>query len=100
MGNDKYFSLCKQRGQLLFALPFLKQLLNIEVENLTKSNSVIDKDFRILLPEFNNLEIQLSHLTKAVYFLFYKNPQGINIKKSFTNTERRYWNCFQILHIN
>lgn len=71
----------KQSGQLLFVLPLLKQILSNEVNNSTKSNLIVDKDYRILLPNFNNLEIQLSHLTKAVYILFYNNPQGLNIKQ-------------------
>jgi hypothetical protein len=71
----------KQSGQLLFVLPALKQILNNEVNSITKSDLLIDEDFRILMPKFNNLEIQLSHLTKVVYVLFYRNPQGINIKQ-------------------
>lgn len=71
----------KQSGQLLFVLPALKQILNNEANSITKSDLLIDDDFRILMPKFNNLEIQLSHLTKAVYVLFCKNPQGINIKQ-------------------
>ncbi|MDR7208416.1 hypothetical protein [Flavobacterium piscis] len=71
----------KQSGQLLYVLPILKQILNSEANSLTKSNLIVDEDYRILLPKFNNLEIQLSHLTKAVYVLFYNNPHGINIKE-------------------
>ena len=74
----------KDSGQLLFALPILKDILNNEVNkiNLDSTNSiVISNDYRIILPHFDNLEIQLSHLTKAVYILFYNNPYGINIKE-------------------
>jgi len=73
----------KQNGQLLFALPILKEILENETNTIdfnSENNLFIDEDFRILLPNFNNIEIQLSHLTKAVYVLFYNNPQGINIK--------------------
>ncbi|EKT4553224.1 hypothetical protein JE945_002413 [Flavobacterium psychrophilum] len=76
----------KQNGQLLFALPILKELLEKETNTIdfnSENNLLIDEDFRILLPNFNNIEIQLSHLTKAVYMLFYNNPQGINIKKLY-----------------
>lgn len=76
----------KQNGQLLFALPILKELLEKETNTIdfnSENNLLIDVDFRILLPNFNNIEIQLSHLTKAVYMLFYNNPQGINIKKLY-----------------
>lgn len=76
----------KQNGQLLFALPILKEILEKETNTIdfnSENNLLIDEDFRILLPNFNNIEIQLSHLTKAVYMLFYNNPQGINIKKLY-----------------
>lgn len=76
----------KNSGQLLFALPILKDILNNEGNkiNLDSANSiVISDDYRIVLPYFDNLEIQLSHLTKAVYILFYNNPYGINIKELY-----------------
>ena len=73
-------------GQMLFALPILKKILNDEANktNLNSSNSLlIDDEYNIILPNFNNLEIHLSHLTKVVYVLFYKNPNGINIKELY-----------------
>ncbi|UFH36060.1 hypothetical protein [Flavobacterium acetivorans] len=76
----------KNSGQLLFALPILKDILNNEVNkiNLDSTNTIaISNDYRIVLPHFDNLEIQLSHLTKAVYILFYNNPYGINIKELY-----------------
>lgn len=42
---------------------------------------IIDQDHRILLPEYNNLEIKLTPLQKAVYFLFLRHPEGILFKK-------------------
>jgi hypothetical protein len=76
----------KNSGQLLFALPILKKILIDEANkiNLNSSSSLlIDDEYNIILPNFNNLEIQLSHLTKVVYVLFYKNPNGINIKELY-----------------
>ncbi|MFV5694018.1 hypothetical protein ACM55G_01090 [Flavobacterium sp. LB3P122] len=76
----------KDSGQLLFALPILKDILNNEANkiNLDSTNTIaISYDYRIVLPHFDNLEIQLSHLTKAVYILFYNNPYGINIKELY-----------------
>jgi len=76
----------KKSGHLLFALPILKELLKTEANEIDfdgDSNLLIDEDYRILLPIFNNLEIQLSHLTKAVYVLFCNNPDGINIKQLY-----------------
>ncbi|MGG7035358.1 MAG: hypothetical protein ACI7YS_09220 [Flavobacterium sp.] len=74
----------KSNGQLLFALPILKKIISdtangIDLGSVSKMH--IDEDFNIRLPHFNNLEIPLSHLTKAVYILFYNHPKGINIKE-------------------
>ncbi len=83
---QKQLSELKQNGQLLFALPVLKELLENETNTIdidSENNLVIDENFRLLLPNFNNIEIQLSHLTKAIYVLFYNNPQGINIKNLY-----------------
>ena len=83
---EKQLSELKHSGQLLFALPILKELLEKETNTIdlnSENNLLIDEDLRIFLPNFNNIEIQLSHLTKAVYILFYNNPKGINIKKLY-----------------
>ena len=76
----------KDSGQFLLALPILKDILNREVNNInlkTSNNIMISSDYRIVLPNFDNLEIQLSHLTKSIYILFYKYPHGINIKELY-----------------
>lgn len=44
------------------------------------SRLVITKDFRILLPDYYNMEIKMEPLVKAVYFLFLKHPEGIMFK--------------------
>ena len=44
------------------------------------SSLLITKDFRIFLPEYNNLEIVMPALPKAVFFLFLKHPEGIRFK--------------------
>lgn len=44
------------------------------------SKLVISKDYRILLPDYNNLEIKMEPLTKAVYLLFLSHPEGILFK--------------------
>jgi hypothetical protein len=48
--------------------------------DLTFSNVVITKDFRIFLPGYDNVEVELSPLPKAVYILFLKHPKGIAFK--------------------
>lgn len=50
-------------------------------EQPTLSHLVIDKDFRIILPEYNNMEITMSPLPKAVYLLFLRHPEGIPFKQ-------------------
>ncbi|MBR5684785.1 MAG: hypothetical protein IKX18_01365 [Muribaculaceae bacterium] len=40
----------------------------------------ITKDFRFILPEYNNLEIVMPALPKAVFILFLRHPEGIRFK--------------------
>lgn len=57
-------------------------LLNELVEeHPTLSRLVITKDFRFFLPDYNNMEITMSPLPKAVYLLFLKHPEGISFKQ-------------------
>lgn len=44
------------------------------------SRLVITKDYRILLPDYNDMEIKMEPLVKAVYLLFLKHPEGIMFK--------------------
>ena len=44
------------------------------------SRLVITKDYGMLLPEYNNMEIKMEPLVKAVYLLFLKHPEGILFK--------------------
>lgn len=56
-------------------------LRNLVEEQPTLSRLVIDKNFRIILPDYNNMEITMSPLPKAVYLLFLKHPEGIVFKQ-------------------
>ena len=38
------------------------------------------KDYRILLPDYNDMEIKMEPLVKAVYLLFLRHPEGIMFK--------------------
>ena len=42
------------------------------------SRLLIKKDFRIYLPDYFGMEIELTPLPKAVFLLFLKHPEGIN----------------------
>ena len=44
------------------------------------SRLVITSDYRLLLPDYNNMEIKMEPLVKAVYLLFLKHPEGIMFK--------------------
>jgi len=44
------------------------------------SRLVITKDYGMVLPEYNNVEIKMEPLVKAVYLLFLKHPEGILFK--------------------
>lgn len=44
------------------------------------SHLVIEKDFRITLPDFHNLEIELTPLPKAVFLFFLRHPEGVMLK--------------------
>lgn len=72
----------KDSGQLLFLIPILKDLLEKQSQSINlNSISRLEVNYhnRILLPYFKK-EVELSYLTKAVYFLFLKHPEGINLK--------------------
>ena len=45
------------------------------------SRMVITKEFRIILPDYNDMEIKMEPLVKAVYLLFLKHPEGILFKQ-------------------
>ena len=45
------------------------------------SRLVITKDFRVILPDYNDIEVKMEPLIKAVYFLFLKHPEGITFKE-------------------
>lgn len=45
------------------------------------SRICITKDYRIYLPEFNNIEVDLTPLPRAVFILFLKHPEGIVFKE-------------------
>lgn len=45
------------------------------------SRLVVTKDYRILLPDYNDIEVKMEPLVKAVYLLFLKHPEGIVFKE-------------------
>ena len=55
----------------------LEQLVKPE---LKLSKLVVTKDYRLLLPDYNSIEIKMEPLVKAVFLLFVKHPEGILFK--------------------
>lgn len=55
----------------------LEQLVKPE---LKLSKMVLTKDCRIILSDYNNMEIEMEPLVKAVYLLFLNHPEGILFK--------------------
>ena len=55
-------------------------LENILHQNEKLSRLVITKKYEILLPDYNNMEIKMEPLVKAIFFLFLKHPEGIIFK--------------------
>ena len=45
------------------------------------SRLIITYDYRLLLPDYNDIEIKMEPLIKAVYLLFLKHPEGIVFKE-------------------
>ena len=64
----------RQRGISQF---ILEQLIHPD-DRL--SRLVITKDYRIILPDYNNMEIKMEPLVKAVFLLFLNHPEGILFK--------------------
>ena len=44
------------------------------------SRLVVTKDYRIVLPDYQDMEIKMEPLAKAVFLLFLKHPEGIAFK--------------------
>lgn len=44
------------------------------------SRLIITSDYKIFLEDYNNIEINMAPLPKAVYFMFLKHPEGILFK--------------------
>lgn len=47
----------------------------------TLSRLVITADYRIVLPDYNGMDVKLEPLPKAVYFLYLRHPEGLMFKE-------------------
>lgn len=71
--RDKVNAL-RERGM---AEKLIRKIIQIEPK---LSRLVITKDMRILLPDYNNMEITMEPINRAVFFLFLRHPEGIFFK--------------------
>ena len=45
------------------------------------STRLITEDFRVFLPDYNNMEIKMPTLSKALYFFYLRHPEGVLFKE-------------------
>jgi len=55
--------------------------LRIEAAKNRLSRLLITKDYRIILVDYDNKEVEMTPVHKAVYLLFLNHPEGIEFKK-------------------
>ena len=55
--------------------------LRIEAAKTRLSRLLITKDYRIILVDYDNREVEMTPVHKAVYLLFLNHPEGIEFKK-------------------
>ena len=60
--------------------PLLEEL-RIEAARAKLSRLVVTKDYRIILADYDNKEVELTPVHKAVYLLFLAHPEGIEFKR-------------------
>ena len=61
-------------------VPLLEEL-RIEAARGKLSRLVITDDYRFILADYNNTEVELQPVHKAVYLLFLNHPEGIEFKR-------------------
>jgi hypothetical protein len=59
----------------------LLEELRIEAAKGRLSRLVITEDYRFILTDYNNKEVELQPVHKAVYLLFLAHPEGIEFKR-------------------
>jgi hypothetical protein len=81
----------RKSGQLAILAPKIYEFLKKNIDGIIYNDTypmVITEDYKILIPECNNLEIKLSHLTKAIYLLFLSNKEPIDLKDLHLHKDR------------
>lgn len=57
------------------------ELLKMEAARRNLSRLLITRNYRFILPDYNDMEIDLQPVHKAVYMLFLAHPEGIEFKR-------------------
>lgn len=57
-----------------------KLLMKLLSDERKLSRIIITKDMRIMLPDYNHMEIKMEPINKAVFLLFLRHPNGIKFK--------------------
>ena len=60
--------------------PLLEEL-RVEAARAKLSRLLITKDYRFILADYDNTEVELQPVHKAVYLLFLAHPEGIEFKR-------------------
>ena len=55
--------------------------LRIEAAKSRLSRLLVSKDYRIILVDYDNKEVEMTPVHKAVYLLFLNHPEGIEFKR-------------------
>lgn len=70
----------------IIGVPTLQQL-NIEAAKAHLSPLVITKDYRFILTDYNNAEVDIAPIHKALYILFLNHPEGVEFKRLVEHRE-------------
>lgn len=68
-----------ESGKLACVIPMLSHLLQQHQAVEKFSRLELNEEFEIILPDYNNLVIPMSPLTRAVYILYLQNAEGIAV---------------------
>ena len=61
----------------------IKQIITDNISSANPGELLITEDFKLLLPNQNNVEIKIPTLSKAVYFFFLNHPEGVLFKQMY-----------------
>lgn len=79
-------------NQIINSSKFLVPKTQNNAEHLSKV--IIDSNFRIVLSDYNNLEIKMPTLSKVVFIFFLRHPEGILFKE----IKDHWWEIHSIYH--